>query len=220
MPDGTPLPAALDGVEIERVIKIDSALMYLVGGALAFLADRETLEQTGTLTVEIAKNALSAMLECFYECDLMPIGSIQMLAALPIPDKWLWCDGDQYAQADYPELYAQIGNTWGGTAGSGFFNVPDMSDVSPMGVGTIVPVGGAAGAENHTLTVNEMPAHAHTPSNGGSFLVNGGTGTKNHQPFAGTVGLAIAVTNTQGGGGAHNNLSPVKGVIFMIYAGR
>ena len=61
-----PLPAALDGVEVERVIRLDSALLYLVNGALSALLDLTRYEQTGTLTVEDARAALETMLEDYY----------------------------------------------------------------------------------------------------------------------------------------------------------
>lgn len=60
-PDGTPLPPALAGVTVTRTIEIDQALEYLINGALIWLIDKEPLEQTGTLTVEDAKAALSEM---------------------------------------------------------------------------------------------------------------------------------------------------------------
>lgn len=65
--DGIPLPLALSGNVIERLIKIDEALFYLVLGALVELTDDWWLEQTGTLTADDAKLALMEMLWCFQE---------------------------------------------------------------------------------------------------------------------------------------------------------
>lgn len=61
-----PLPASLDGVEIERVIRMDSALFYLVNGALSALLDRNRYEQTGTLTEADARVVLETMLEDYF----------------------------------------------------------------------------------------------------------------------------------------------------------
>jgi len=61
-----PLPSALDGVEIERTIRLDSALFYLINGALSALIDFAIYEQTGTLTEAQAKEALEAMLEDYF----------------------------------------------------------------------------------------------------------------------------------------------------------
>jgi hypothetical protein len=62
MKDGTPLPPALSGNTVERLIRMDESLFYLVNGVLSFLVNREPLEQTGALTPEQAKDALNDML--------------------------------------------------------------------------------------------------------------------------------------------------------------
>jgi hypothetical protein len=64
---GIPLPEALDQVEVERTIRVDRALLYLVNGALTALTDRWRYEPTGSLTVEAALEALEAMLEDYYD---------------------------------------------------------------------------------------------------------------------------------------------------------
>lgn len=63
--DGVPLPSALSGEIQERIVSIDKALLFLITGALTDLADRWQFEQTGSLTPEQAKDAISAMLWCF-----------------------------------------------------------------------------------------------------------------------------------------------------------
>ena len=54
----------------------------------------------------------------------MQIGSIVGFASTVAPEGYLVCDGSTYSQSEYPELYAMIGNQFGGPAGS--FNVPDL----------------------------------------------------------------------------------------------
>lgn len=55
--DGIRLPLALSGNLVTRAITVDSALLFLVTGALSDLQNW-SYEQTGTLTVEEAKEAL------------------------------------------------------------------------------------------------------------------------------------------------------------------
>ena len=56
-----------------------------------------------------------------------PIGVIQPFASdTNIPRGYLLCDGASYPTADYPDLYAVIGNTYGGDSTN--FNVPNLVD--------------------------------------------------------------------------------------------
>jgi hypothetical protein len=68
------------------------------------------------------------------------------------------------------------------------------------------------GEKMHTLTVGEMPAHAHTMPNMTS--IGAGTGALNSVGPSGT-----ASTSTVGGGGAHNNLQPYIVVYFFKRTG-
>ena len=55
-----------------------------------------------------------------------PIGVIQAYSGTTIPNGYLLCDGASYKVADYPDLYAVIGNTYGGDTEN--FNVPNLLD--------------------------------------------------------------------------------------------
>ena len=55
-----------------------------------------------------------------------PIGVIQAFSGTTIPHGYLICDGASYKVADYPDLYAVIGNTYGGDTEN--FNVPNLVD--------------------------------------------------------------------------------------------
>lgn len=217
MTDGTPLPLSLSGVIVERVVKIDSALLYLIDGAWAYLLDREPLEQTGVLTVENARNALS---DAFYvylweDAVIVPIGTVLMWPNATPPDGWLLCNNQSVAKDDYPDLYAVLGATYGETSTT--FRVPDFRGRSPYGVDVSRPaVGTLAGAELHTLTIAEMPNHNHgavvspTSPDANRALVSSG----------GAFLVQDSVTVNTGGGGAHNNLHPISTINFIIYAGR
>lgn len=66
----------------------------------------------------------------------IPVGGMMPFAmnAAELKD-WLPCDDTKYLVADYPELYAAIGNLWGGTPDVDFY-VPDMRGRVPVGEGT------------------------------------------------------------------------------------
>jgi len=238
--DGIPLPSALAGVEVERLIRIDEALLFLVTGALAELTDDWNLEQTGTLTADDARELLSDMLWCFMgACDVTPIGTVSMFAGATLPDKWLKCEGQSLVRATYADLFAVIGTVYGAADGT-HFNLPDMRFRSPMHPGTsadtldTLGLGGALGENRHTLLTVEMPSHNHTPSDPGhthemkrSNNVTSGTTWRNVEQQAGVLaGSAFTEASTtgitignRGGDAAHNTLHPVLGVNFIIFTG-
>lgn len=217
MRDGTPLPANLSGNIVQRLIEIDEALLYLINGALVYLVDKEPLEQTGTLTPENARNALSEMFYVYLDesVTIMPVGSIIMWTMATIPDRWLICDGAAYLKSEYPELYALFGGKYG--ENPTFFGVPDMTFRSPFGASISTELDVEQGEMEHTLTVDEIPSHRHTQrigTGGGTNALAVGT-TNNANATATRDNL-----NDTGGGGSHNNLHPVYGVYYIVYAGK
>src|SRR5208283_5052784 len=95
---------------------------------------------------------------------LFPPAVILPYAVATAPSGFLNCDGASYPTASYPSLFSAIGYTFGGSGAN--FNVPNMSGRVPIGIGTAdgptIAVGTIGGESNHTLSVTEMPAHAHT----------------------------------------------------------
>lgn len=55
-----------------------------------------------------------------------PLGTVLSFAGSKAPNGYLLCDGKSYAVADYEDLYAVIGNTYGGDSTN--FNVPNLVD--------------------------------------------------------------------------------------------
>lgn len=236
MTDGTPLPAALSGEVFERVIRLDSTLFYLVNGALQFLLDNEPLVQTGTLTVENARSALSAMFYTYLwgEAVSMPIGAITMWWSTDPPENWLLLNGDAISKTTYPGLFDIFGYTYGG--GFDMFVLPTMAGYSPFGAGAAIDLGDSGGADTHTLTTAQLPVHNHAVNDPGhGHTVNtrtGGTAGGNNVIVAGNANVAEApvekpvdsnttgiTTANTGSGNPFSLLHPVKAVNFIIYAG-
>jgi microcystin-dependent protein len=244
--DGIPLPSALSGQMVQRLVEIDEALLFLVTGALAELADDWRFEETGALTSEGAKDAISTMLWCFMEaCEVVSIGSISMYAGATPPDKWLLCEGQSLLRADYADLFDIIGVGYG-FADSTHFNLPDMRFRSPMHPGTsadtldTLGLAGALGENRHTLSTIELPAHNHTITdpghthrervgNGANAFILGAGGGANPTVGNGTTTNTVAnetgskttgiTIDNRGGGAAHNTLHPVLGINFIIFTG-
>lgn len=185
MSDGVPLPVMLSGTISERIIRLDDALFYMVGGVLNYLANLERLQQTGTLTPDDARIALNDMITAFYEETpvMIPIGTISMWWSVTIPDKWLLLGGAAISKTTYPELFDIFGYTYGG--GFDTFVLPTMKGFSPFGAGASIALGNAGGSDTHTLTIAEMPSHSHTVNDPGhSHTVNDPGHTHGYQSVA------------------------------------
>lgn len=104
-----------------------------------------------------------------YACDTSSVtqaGTLIAFAGTSAPPGYLLADGSSYATTAYPNLFAAIGTTWGGSGGN--FNVPDfrgyfMRGAGTNGDGTVGPAVGGTQADtylNHDHTASQ-PAHHH-----------------------------------------------------------
>lgn len=145
-----------------------------------------------------------------------PPGTILTYAGAVAPAGFLICDGSEYAAASYAALFAVIGRTYGGAAGTNTFRVPDLRGRVPVGYSStdsdFSTLGGTGGEKAHTLTVGEMPAHTHgySRSNVKNFVKVESSSTY------GRSENVDATTDSTGGGGAHNNLQPYMVLNYII----
>lgn len=98
------------------------------------------------------------------------VGMIIMYAGTTPPTGWLWCDGASYSTTTQHQLFTKLGYSFGGSGGT--FNVPNLMGNTPVGYsssdgGASWPMGYTGGEINHTLTYDELPAHAHGVSDPG-----------------------------------------------------
>jgi len=98
------------------------------------------------------------------------VGEIRLYAGGTAPANWALCQGQELARATYPDLDALLdaeGYPYGNGDGSTTFNLPDARGRVPVGAGagaglTSRALGDEGGAETHTLTEAQMPAHTHS----------------------------------------------------------
>lgn len=117
-----------------------------------------------------------------------PTGSITMFGSTTAPTGYVLCDGTSYATAALPALFAVIGYTFGGAGAN--FNVPDLRDSFPQGVGPFNPTLGAVGGAVSPPVTD--PGHAHVVGPVGPGLQMGA----NLQAAA--VAAATGITITDG----------------------
>lgn len=152
-------------------------------------------------------------------------------AGATAPSGWLLCFGQTVSRSTYAALFAAIGIAHGAGDGSTTFNLPDMRGRVPAGKDdmggtaanrltaggsgiTGTTLGAAGGAETHTLTIAQMPAHTHPVPQAMPAITNA-AGSIN-RASSNTADKANAVTDSTGGGGAHNNTQPTLVTNYII----
>jgi microcystin-dependent protein len=185
----------------------------------------------GEINVDLAAATFSAILESLGRSTLN-IGSIIAYAGnLPTDPAILACDGTSYLRADYPELFAVIGTTWGADD-STHFNVPDlrtralvMQGVTPDS--SVWNLGDLIGEEFHTLNTSEIPSHTHTDAGhvhteiaATAAIINGGLEAPAAAaiPTPSVTGTGFASLSNTGGGGHHNNTQRSAVILYAIVA--
>lgn len=147
-------------------------------------------------------------------------GQIVTYAGSTVDDQYLLCDGSNVSRTTEAALFAEIGTTWGVGDGSTTFGLPDSRrrvEVGSGGSGTGTlgnAVGNTGGAETHTLTEAQMPAHDHQVQNGGTAYTLGAGSTRVY--FSSGSWPGGAATTSKGSGQSHNNIQPSYVVTKMI----
>jgi microcystin-dependent protein len=97
---------------------------------------------------------------------------------------WLQCDGRSLAVSSYVFLYNVIGYSYGGSAMTSTFNLPNPAGRVPAAVGRgtdantssfTVALGSTIGEYVHQLSIAEMPSHNHGVAGGGQISTNNST---------------------------------------------
>ena len=79
------------------------------------------------------------------------------------PRGYAQCDGQILPINQNQSLYSLLGTTYGGD-GRTTFGLPDLRGRTPIHANGNHPLGQKGGAQDVTLTVNQIPSHTHTVS--------------------------------------------------------
>jgi microcystin-dependent protein len=88
------------------------------------------------------------------------VGEILMFAGNFAPAGWMFCEGQLLPISENETLFNLIGTTYGGD-GQSTFALPDLRGRLPVHMGNGFILAETGGAEEITLTVNQIPAHSH-----------------------------------------------------------
>ncbi len=88
------------------------------------------------------------------------VGEIRIFAGNFAPAGWMFCEGQLLPISENETLFQLIGTTYGGD-GESTFALPDLRGRIPIHQGNGFILAETGGAEEITLTVNQIPAHSH-----------------------------------------------------------
>lgn len=157
------------------------------------------------------------------------VGEIRMFAGNFAPRGWAFCDGELLAVSQNDALFSLLGTIYGGD-GSTTFGLPDIRGRIPIhaGLGPGLSerrLGSKGGAEEVTLTINQLPPHSHDlrassdsaaqPNPQGEVLSETLTDRVYSDRGADVNMASTAITDT-GGSRSHTNLMPYLCVHFII----
>jgi microcystin-dependent protein len=152
------------------------------------------------------------------------VGEIRMFGGNFAPAGWMFCEGQLLPISENETLFQLIGTTYGGD-GQSTFGLPDLRGRLPIHKGNGFILAEPGGAEEITVTVNQVPAHTHpfvvnsgqgsSPNPGGNLL----GGSPNVDVFIADVAnvpLAPSSVSIVGGSQPHTNFQPYLCVDFII----
>src|SRR5215211_1105399 len=88
------------------------------------------------------------------------VGEIRIFAGNFAPVGWMFCEGQLLPISENQTLFQLLGTTYGGD-GQSTFALPDLRGRIPIHQGNGFILAETGGAEEITLTVNQIPAHSH-----------------------------------------------------------
>jgi len=116
----------------------------------------------------------------------LPVGAIIPYGGSVVPDdNFMFANGQAINRTTYNVLFSRFGTTYGAGDGSSTFNLPNLEQKIPVGVGIGFALGSTGGEATHTLTESELPAHSH--SNEHTHTVEEGAG-HSHDLYAWKLG--------------------------------
>lgn len=152
------------------------------------------------------------------------VGEIRIFAGNFAPAGWMFCEGQLLPISENETLFNLIGTTYGGD-GQSTFALPDLRGRLPMHQGNGFTLAETGGAEEITLTINQIPAHSHpllgslgngSQSSPAGAVLASSTLIKAYAAETADATMAANSISTVGGSQPHTNFQPYLCVDFII----
>lgn len=152
------------------------------------------------------------------------VGEVRIFAGNFAPAGWMFCEGQLLPISENETLFQLIGTTYGGD-GESTFALPDLRGRIPVHQGNGFILAETGGAEEITLTVNQIPAHSH-PVLASANIANDANPPNNVMAQTSTYdgfqssgpnsAMAVQSVSSIGGSQPHTNFQPYLCVNFII----
>jgi microcystin-dependent protein len=149
------------------------------------------------------------------------LSEIRIMSFAFPPKGWALCNGQLLPINQNQALFSLLGTTYGGD-GRVNFALPDLRGRVPIHVDPFT-LGTRGGEQAHTVSISEMPTHAHAAmaaSNNSDVAVPGGNNLASaanlYNPPVGLTTLTSQSTTPVGGSQAHLNMQPFLTLSFCI----
>ncbi|TIT32225.1 MAG: phage tail protein [Mesorhizobium sp.] len=154
------------------------------------------------------------------------VGEVRMFAGNFAPAGWMLCEGQLLPISENETLFQLIGTTYGGD-GESTFALPDLRGRLPLHQGNGFTLAETGGAEEITLSIQQIPAHSHpmlasgqtgTGANPGGNVLDQTTGTifMYIDGQAPDGPMAATMVSPVGGSQPHSNFQPYLCINFII----
>jgi microcystin-dependent protein len=159
------------------------------------------------------------------------LSEVRIMSFVYPPKGWALCNGQLLPINQNQALFSLLGTTFGGD-GRVNFALPDLRGRTPIHVGSGHTLGERGGEQAHTLSIAELPTHAHvfqgTSANAAGFVptnnvlargvtaVNANPINYYSQTVTNLVALQPGTISNTGGSQAHLNMQPFLTLSFCI----
>jgi microcystin-dependent protein len=156
------------------------------------------------------------------------LGTVKLVGYRFTPRDYAPCDGQLLPISNYTALFSILGTSFGGD-GRTTFGLPNLQTRVPVHVAQGARLGDQGGQANVVLSLEEMPQHSHplaassagADSNdpNGALLGASPRGAAFYAPLSAGQMVDMrehAMTDSTGGGGAHENMQPYVTMSYVI----